>query len=324
MARRDSEAPMRARIPANVEKKDSILFGFTFRQVVILTVAGLIIYAAWTALARVVHPLAFLIGAIPAAGFAFVLAVGRRDGIPLDAWLLHAIRHRRAPHRLVPTDDAISAAPAWVQTTAGRGNTLPLPAPLRLPAKGITPDGLVDLGPDGTTALVAASTVAFGLRTPGEQNGLVAGFGRWLNSLDAPVQIVVRAERVDLTTVADRIHHHAPNLPHPALEEAALSHAAFLDDLAAQRELLHRQVTIAVRDRRGAGHTLHRASEAVRALAACEVTATVLDAADTAATLAACLDPTAPPPPVGVAPDNAVIHAISNTGGTSGAGGGWQ
>jgi len=173
----------------------------------------------------------------------------------------------------------------------------------------------VDLGPDGTTALVAASTVAFGLRTPGEQNGLVAGFGRWLNSLDAPVQILVRAERVDLTTVADRIHHHAPNLPHPALEEAALSHAAFLDDRASQRELLHRQVTIAVRDRRGPGHTTHRAAEAVRALAACEVTATVLDAADTAATLAGCLDPTAPPPPVGVALDGAVIHGISDTGG---------
>src|SRR5437762_3576316 len=308
MARRDSEAPMRARVPANVERKDSILFGFTFRQGVILTVAGLIIYAAWTALARVVHPLAFLIGAIPLAGFAFVLAVGRRDGIPLDAWLAHAFRHRRAAHRLVPTNDAVSPAPAWVQTTTGqrmvRGDKLPLPAPLRLPAKGVTADGLVDLGPDGTTALVAASTVAFGLRTPGEQNGLVAGFGRWLNSLDAPVQIVVRAERVDLTAVADRIHAQAPSLPHPALEEAALSHVAFLDDLAAQRELLHRQVTIAVRDRRGPGHTLHRAHEAVRALAGCEVTATVLDPVDTAATLAGCLDPTAPPPPVGLAPEN--------------------
>jgi hypothetical protein len=314
MARRDTEAPMRARVPANVERKDSILFGFTFRQVVILTVAGLIIYAAWTALARVVHPLAFLIGAIPLAGFAFVLAVGRRDGISLDAWLAHAIRHRRTPHRLVPTGDAIGPAPAWVQTTAGRGDKLPLPAPLRLPAKGVTADGLVDLGPDGTTALVAASTVAFGLRTPGEQNGLVAGFGRWLNSLDAPVQILVRAERVDLTAVADRIHAQAPSLPHPALEEAALSHAAFLDELAAQRELLHRQVTIAVRDRRGPGHTIHRASEAVRALAACEVTATVLDAPDAAATLAACLDPTAPLPAVGLAPENTVIHGATDGG----------
>ena len=292
MARRDSEAPMRARIPANVEKKDVILFGFTFRQVVILTVAALIIYAAWTALARVVHPLVFLIGAIPVAGFAFVLAVGRRDGISLDAWVAHAIRHRRTPHQLVPTDGPITPAPAWVSTTGGRGDKLPLPAPLRLPAKGITPDGLVDLGADGTTALVAASTVAFGLRTPGEQNGLVAGFGRWLNSLDAPVQILVRAERVDLTTVADRIADLAPSLPHPALEAAALSHVAFLDDLAAQRELLHRQVTIAVRDRRGPGHTLHRAAEAVRALAACEVDAAVLDGYDAAGAVAASLSPT--------------------------------
>src|SRR2546423_10327723 len=112
MARRDSEAPMRARIPADVEKKDAILFGFTFRQVVILTVAGLIIYAAWTALARVVHPLVFLVGAIPVAGFAFVLAVGRRDGISLDAWLAHAIRHRRTPHRLVPPHRPTHPAPA--------------------------------------------------------------------------------------------------------------------------------------------------------------------------------------------------------------------
>src|SRR6266540_6574351 len=110
MVRRDTEAPIRARVPANVERQDSILFGFTFRQVVILTVAALIIYAAWTALARVVHPLAFLIGAIPLAGFAFVLAVGRRDGIPLDAWLARdpapprpaparpdRRRHRRGP-----------------------------------------------------------------------------------------------------------------------------------------------------------------------------------------------------------------------------------
>src|SRR2546430_11643139 len=170
MARRDNEAPMRARVPANVERQDSILFGFTFRQVVILTIAGLIIYAAWTALARVVHPLAFLIGAIPLAGFAFVLAVGRRDGISLDAWLAHAIRHRRAPHRLVPTGDAIGPAPAWVQTTTGRGDTLPLPAPPRLPAKAIPAHSLVDPAPDRPTPLGAASTGPVRRRTPADQH----------------------------------------------------------------------------------------------------------------------------------------------------------
>lgn len=313
MARRDTEAPLRARVPADVERRDTILFGLTFRQLVILTVAGLLIYTGWTALATTVAPPWLLLGAIPVAGAAFVLAVGRRDGISLDVWLLHAIRHRTAPHRLVATTDPITPAPAWVHTSGG--DKLPLPAPLRLPARGITPDGVIDLGPDGSTALVAASTVAFGLCTPGEQNGLVAGFGRWLNSLDAPVQIVVRAERVDLTTIADRIHDLAPGLPHPALEQAARSHVAFLDDLAAYRELLHRQVTVAVRDTRSAGHARHRAAEAVRALGGCEVTAAVLDATTAAATLAGCLDPTGPPRPAGLALDGAVIHGTIDGGG---------
>ena len=291
MNRRDHEAPFRARVPADVERPDKIVFGLTFRQLVILTVTGLILYGAWSATVTLVDPLVFLIAAIPVAAGAFFLAVGRRDGIALDAWLTAAIRHRRTPHRLVPADGEITPPPAWVATTSGPGNRQPLPAPLSLPARGITEQGLIDLGADGTAAVVTASTVNFGLRTPGEQNGLVAGFARWLNSLDAPVQILIRAQKVDLSTLADRILDRAPSLPHPALEQAALAHAAFLDQLATERELLHRHVTVTVRDRRGPGYAQHRAAEAARALAACEVDAQVCDGQMAAATLAACLNP---------------------------------
>ncbi|MEU8159501.1 PrgI family protein [Micromonospora parva] len=294
MSRHSDEAPMRARVPADIERPDRLAFGMSGRQLVILAVTGLLLYAVWTAVATLVHPLVFLAGAMPVAAGAFLLAVGRRDGIGLDAWVLAALRHRRSPRRLVPADGPVIPAPAWVVTTAGPGERLPLPAPLRLPARGITGEGLVDLGSDGTTGLVAASTVAFGLRTPGEQNGLVAGFARWLHSLDGPAQIVVRAQRVDLTYLADRFLAAAPGLAHPALEEAARAHVAFLDDLAGQRELLHRQVTVAVRSRRGPHHAAHHAAEAVRALAGCEVPARVLDGPDATVRLAASLDPTAP------------------------------
>ncbi|GAB3161360.1 hypothetical protein GCM10027290_68270 [Micromonospora sonneratiae] len=294
MSRRNDEAPMRARVPADIERPDRIAFGLSGRQLVILAVMGLLLYAAWTAVATLVHPLVFLVAATPIAAGAFLLAVGRRDGIPLDAWVLAALRHRRSPRRLVPAEGPVIPAPAWVSTTAGPGDRLPLPAPLRLPARGITGDGLIDLGSDGTTGLVAASTVAFGLRTSGEQNGLVAGFARWLHSLDGPAQIVVRAQRVDLTSLADRFLAAAPGLPHPALEEAARAHVAFLDDLAGQRELLHRQVTVAVRSRHGAHHAAHHAAEVVRALGGCEVPARVLDGPDAAVRMAASLDPTAP------------------------------
>jgi hypothetical protein len=297
MSRPNDEAPLRARIPADVEREDRVAFNLTWRQLAILTVTGLVIYATWTAVATVVPPPIFIALAVPVAGTAFFLAVGRRDGISLDTWLLNAVRHRRAPHQLVPADGPIAPAPAWVSTTTGPGDRLPLPTPLRLPAKGITADGLIDLGPDGTTGLVTASTVAFGLRTPAEQNSLVAGFARWLHSLDGPAQILVRAQRVDLTQMADRLAARAPSLPHPALEDAARAHAAFLDDLAARRELLHRHVTVAVRSTRSPGHTVHQATETVRALSGCEVAASVLGPAEASATLADALNPAAPPSP---------------------------
>jgi hypothetical protein len=185
---------------------------------------------------------------------------------------------------------------------------------LRLPAKGVTGDGVVDLGPDGSTALLGASTVSFSLRSSAEQAALVTGFGRWLNSLDTTVQIVVRARRVDLTVVADAVDERAAALPHPALEDAARSHVAFLDELAASRELLHRDVTVAVRDRRSPTHAIARADEAARALGGCEVTAHRLNPAETAAALAACLNPSAPPTPAGLAPSAAVIHAQPQPG----------
>jgi hypothetical protein len=233
---------------------------------------------------------------IPVAGLAFYLAVGRRDGISLDRWLSAWLRHRRAPRRLVPAEGPVAPPPPWA---VGSGSGVVVPSPLRLPARGVDPDGLIDLGPDGTTALVTASTVAFGLRSPAEQNGLVGAFARWLHSLDGPAQILVRAERVDLGYLADRILDAAPALPHPALEGAARDHAAFLDDLAGRRELLHRQVTVAVRSRRSPGHTAHQANETVRALSGCQVPATVLDADATRLVLAGCLDPHTTTPAVG-------------------------
>lgn len=284
---------MRARIPADVDRPDTIAFGLTARQLAIFAVVGLGLYGVWQALLPWVDPLILLVVTIPLVAATFAIAVVRRDGITFDRWVAAALRHRRSPRRLVPaTAQQITPAPAWVATTAGPGHRLPLPAPLKLPARGVTGEGTIDLGPDGHVALLDAATVNFALRSPAEQHALTGGFARWLNSLDGPAQIVVRARRVDLTGYATRILDSAPGLPNPALEHAATAHAEFLTELATERELLARQVTVAVRDRRGPTRAAHRAGEAARALSGCEVTAHVLDAAAAAARLRASLDPT--------------------------------
>ncbi len=307
MSRQLPAPPVRAKVPSNVDREDTLMYGFTARQLFILAGAGLGLWLLWAATASVLPVPVFLGLAAPVAAGAFILAVGRRDGVALRSWLLAALAARRRPTRLVPALGQISSPPEWVTTDPSAGR--PLPGVLELPARGVSAAGLVDLGRDGTAALIGCSTVNFGLRTSDEQHALVAGFARWLNSLDSGVQIVVASRPVDLSGLAERITAQAAGLPHPALERAARAHAAFLTRLGAERELLHRGVTVVVRDPRGADHTLHRAWEAVRALSACEITAEVLDADDAAAALAAAVDPHAVAPPPGLAPSAAVIGA---------------
>ncbi|MYW93233.1 PrgI family protein, partial [Amycolatopsis rubida] len=82
-----------------------------------------------------------------------------------------------------------------------------------LPAEAISAEGAIDLGQHGTAYAAACSTVNFGLRSAGEQNSLIAGFSRWLHSLSGPVQVVVRAQRLDLEPYLDALADGAGGLP---------------------------------------------------------------------------------------------------------------
>jgi hypothetical protein len=139
---------------------------------------------------------------------------------------------------------------------------------------------------------------------------LVAGFARFLNSLAEPIQILVRAEPVDLSPTIDRLLEDAPGLPHPALEAAARAHARFLAELAERRDLLAREVLVVLRQTNAqdsAGRLHRRAAEATTALGAAGVTLVVLAGPAAAECLGRCLDPAAPSRPEGLAGTDAPV-----------------
>ena len=98
----------------------------------------------------------------------------------------------------------IPAAPAWAPQPSGAPPGI-VPSVLRLPAESVTLDGVIHLGGPTTAVMIAATTVNIGLRTGDEQWALLGAYGRWLNSLTGPVQIVISAQRVDLSAHAARI-----------------------------------------------------------------------------------------------------------------------
>jgi hypothetical protein len=296
------EVPDPVPIPADVEMPDKILAGLTARQVAIAAVGAVIIWAGWVA-ARHVLPLpAFAALAAPAGLAATALVIGERDGLSLDRLLAAAWRQARSPRRLVTAPEGIPAPPAWA-TPPGPPHP-PLPAPLAPLWRHISPDGVIGLGGDGAAAVAAVSTVNFALRSPAEQDALTAAYGRWLNSLTGPAQILIRAGRADLSAAVTALRETAGGLPHPALETAALEHASFLDGLAADRDVLTRQVLLVIREpahgttRPGGGtaaaRAAQRAGEAARLLAAADLQVSVLDGGQVTALLAACADPEAP------------------------------
>jgi hypothetical protein len=176
---------------------------------------------------------------------------------------------------------------------------------------GTTEDGVLDLGGDGMALVCRASSLNFGLRTEDEQVAVVAAFARWLNSLDAPVQIVVRAERVDAEATVASLGDAAEALPHPALVEAARAHAAFVAELASRRDVLRRVVFVVFRQPSGAGAEellRRRAEDAGRALSAAGVSLAPLSEEEALAALARAAHPDAPPRPAGLARPGAVIE----------------
>ncbi|MEV5542020.1 PrgI family protein [Saccharopolyspora shandongensis] len=327
------------RIPADVDREDRILAGFTARQVVAMAVTGLVLYGGWLATRAVLPVVAYLVMAAPIAAAVVLLVVVTRDGITLDRLLLAALRQRLSPRRRVAAETP-APVPEWLSAFADQADDVTLGG-LQLPARAVSEAGVIDLGRDGLALVAACSTVNFALRTPAEQEALAAGFGRYLHSLTAGVQILVRAQRLDLTSHIDDLRHRAASLPHPALEDAALDHADYLHHLTEQAELLRRQILLVVREpvgsastdvlsrtrrrhrentedrepsagarRAAASRLVRRMQEAIELLAPAGIEATPLDAGQATAVLAAATNPDSPVPP---SPKMAGAHEVITT-----------
>jgi PrgI family protein len=293
------------RIPADLDRPDRILGGLTARQLAILAGGGV---AAWT-LVGLLEPLVGLpaaaVLAAPVALAAMALALGWRDGLPLDRLAVAGLRWWRQPSRLVVAPDPIPPAPAWT------GPPGPPLAPLQGPIRGLDPAGLVDLGGQGWALVCVATPVNLSLRTPPEQQALLASFARLLHALAGPMQVLVRSDRADLTPLLHTLRERAAALPDPGLEQAALAHARWLEALTGDHQVRRRQLLVVFHQPPSTttpAAALHRqAEQAAGLLAVAGVTLTPLDGDAAAQALSAATNPDGPPRPAGLAPAAAII-----------------
>jgi hypothetical protein len=275
------------KIPADIDRPDKILAGLTSRQLGLLAVTAALLWTGWVLAGPLLGAPAYTVGALPVAGVGIALALGRRDGLGLDEWALHALLHAVGPkHHHDPaapattlsdlsppthTRDhgdhngdgggglgAVADLPEWMHARAFHTDPRPHSSPLpraALPAEAITagefdtdPVGYLELGEHGVALVAAASTVNFALRNDREQAELIEQFARSLHSQTGPIQVLVRPRPVDLTPILAELAHTTTRLPNPALRVAAAAHHQWLSELAATGGLLSRQILIVLRE----------------------------------------------------------------------------
>ena len=281
------------RLPADVELEDRLAFGLTARQLLLLFATALTAYGGY-AVAATVAPLPLAVAAAaPLALAGTLLALGRFESLPADRLALAALRHLRAPRRRVLAPHGLPAPLDSLPTQRKL-------APLDLPVRSVIRTGLIELEGGSFALLLRASGTGFALRSEEEQTALVEAFGRFLNALTEPIEIVVRSEPVELAPLLARLQEQADVLPVPALAEAARGHLRFLSELAAREGVRRREILLVLstraRDKQNAQLELtRRAGEAQELLRAAGVELRPLDGEQAAALLARALDPPGPP-----------------------------
>jgi hypothetical protein len=279
------------RIPADVSRPDRLLGPATARQVAILggTTAGL--WCAWLGVRTWVSSLTFLVPAVFVLVVVGVAISTERDGLTIDRLLAAALRQMRSPRRQVMAPEGVNPPPPFLSEVL---NISPRPpAPLTLPIADLDDSGVIDLAADGAALVARTGTVNFGLRTADEQDVLLGGFARWLNSLSGPTQITSTNAPAHVSGFVAALRDLATDLPHPLLGQAAREHSEFLDGLAATRVLLTRTIHVAMRvqGKAAAQRLARRAEDAVSHLAACEIHVSPLGHDAAAAGLRSLLDP---------------------------------
>lgn len=131
-------------------------------------------------------------------------------------------------------------------------------------------DGAVKLKDGELRAVLEVRGVSFPLMGPGDQEAVIAAYTRWLNSLDFPVQILVRVVPVDVSTYLEDLSARGPRGTDP-LAALAADHLAFVRELARERGLLDRRYYVVVpagderaRRRPRLGLLWHRTEEAAQ------------------------------------------------------------
>jgi len=107
-------------------------------------------------------------------------------------------------------------------------------------------DNVLVLKNGGLRAILRATSVNFNLKSEDEQNSITYGYQGFLNSLEFPVQIVVRSKKLDIDDYIDNIKRIGEKQENPLLKEQTMEYADFVKKLVEYTDIMQKEFYVIV------------------------------------------------------------------------------
>lgn len=107
-------------------------------------------------------------------------------------------------------------------------------------------DNLIVMKDGSSRMVVRVHPVNFNLKSEEEQDSLVIGYQRFLNSLRFPIQIVVRSLKVDIESYLYKLKNLAVKQTNPLMQEQTYQYVNFLTNLVDMAQIMRKDFFIVV------------------------------------------------------------------------------
>ena len=100
---------------------------------------------------------------------------------------------------------------------------------------------------DGSSRMVVrVHALNFNLKSTEEQDAILMSYQRFLNSLNFPIQIIIRSLKVDIEAYINRLKNLALKQPNPMLQEQTYKYIDFLTNLIDLAQIMKKEFYIVV------------------------------------------------------------------------------
>lgn len=146
------------------------------------------------------------------------------------------------PTSAAPTVGDVAPAP---QTALPAGKTNPNSTQNTLQMAEVR-DGIVVMNDGSFRSVVMVKSINFDLMSPGEQEGVEAGYQGFLNSLYFPVQIFIRSQKVDLTPYIQRLDKIRTEHDNMLLAMLMEDYVNYIADLSVQTNIMDKKFYVVI------------------------------------------------------------------------------